>query len=93
MKPTIDVTETKVFPFKDSKGKVKAFAQIVLNQAMRMTGLKIIEGANGLFVGYPSEKGKDGEFYSIYNPINRESRNLIQDAVLESYEKALATAS
>ena len=90
MKTSIDVTQTRVFPFKNTKSKVRAFAHIVLNNALRLGGLKVVEGENGLFVGYPSEKGKDGNFYSIYNPINRESRSVIQDAVLADYEKAVS---
>lgn len=93
MNTTINVTETKVYPIRDAKTKVKAFAHVVLNQALRLGGLRVVEGENGLFVSYPSEKGKDGKFYSICFPINRESRNLIQDAVLEYYEKTVATAA
>ncbi len=87
MKARIDITQTRVFPFKNSKTKIKAFARVVLNGALCLSGLRVIDGANGLFVGYPNSKGKDGNYYDIYHPLNRESRNLIQDAVLADYEK------
>jgi len=90
MKSTMNVTDIKVFPFKNGDGKFKAFAHIVLNGTLRLTGLKVVEGENGLFVGYPSEKGKDGQFYDIVHPVTRETRNMIQDAVLANYEKAVA---
>ena len=90
MKTGIDITETRIFPFKNAKTKVKAFAHIILNGALRLGGLRVIEGENGLFVGYPSEKGKDGNFYDVYHPINKESRTLIQDAILADYQKAVA---
>jgi stage V sporulation protein G len=90
MKTNIELTAIKVYPFKQAKGKIKAFAQVVLNGALRLNGLKVIEGDNGLFIGFPSEKGKDGTFYSIYHPINRESRSVIQDAVLANYEAAVS---
>jgi stage V sporulation protein G len=90
MKTGIDITQTKVFPIKNTKTKTRAFAHIVLNSALRLGGLRVIEGENGLFVGYPSEKGRDGNFYQVYNPITRESRMVIQDAILADYEKALA---
>jgi stage V sporulation protein G len=90
MKTNIELTAIKVYPFKEAKGKVKAFAQVVLNGALRLNGLKVVDGENGLFVGFPSEKGKDGNFYSIYAPINRESKNAIQEAVLANYEAAVS---
>ena len=89
MNSRIDVTETKVYPFKSTKTKIRAFVHIVLNGALRLGGLKVIEGENGLFVAYPSEKGKDGNFYNIFNPITKESRSVIQDAVLNDYDKAV----
>jgi stage V sporulation protein G len=90
MKSTMNVTEIKVYPYKNGDGKFKGFAHIVLNGTLRLNGLKVLEGDNGLFVGYPSEKGKDGQFYDIVHPITRETRNVIQDAVLANYEKAVA---
>jgi stage V sporulation protein G len=75
-----------VYNLNQAQGKVKAFDQIILNGALRLNGLKAVDGENGLFVGFPSEKGKDGKFYDIYHPINRETRNVIQEAVLANYE-------
>jgi stage V sporulation protein G len=92
MKTTLNVTEIKVYPFKNGDGKFKAFAHVVLNDMLRLSGLRIVNGENGLFVSYPSEKGKDGQYYSIVHPVNRETRNTIQDAVLATYEKAVAAA-
>ncbi|OGJ89085.1 MAG: hypothetical protein A2268_08795 [Candidatus Raymondbacteria bacterium RifOxyA12_full_50_37] len=90
MKTNIELTAIKVYPFKQAKGKIKGFVQVVLNNALKLNGLKIVEGENGLFLSYPSEKGKDGNYYSIYNPITRESRTEIQDAVLANYEAAVS---
>lgn len=90
MKTTFDVTEIKVYPLKNGDGNIKAFAHIVLNGVLRLNSLKVVKGENGLFVGYPAEKGKDGQYYNIVNPITRETRNLIQDIVLANYEKAVA---
>ena len=92
MKTTLTLTEIKVYPYKNGDSKVKGFAQVVLNGMLRLHGLRIVEGENGLFVGYPAEKGKDGQFYDIVHPVTRETRNIIQDAVLADYEKAVAAA-
>lgn len=90
MKNQFDVSEIKVYPFKNSDTKTRAFAQVVLNGALRLTNLRVVEGENGLFVGYPSEKSKDGKYFDIVHPITRECRNVIQQAILPIYEKTLA---
>ncbi|MFH0920799.1 MAG: SpoVG family protein [Fibrobacterota bacterium] len=93
MKTKFDLTEIRVYPFSNAKGKVKAFAHVVINGALRLTGLKVVEGENGLFLGYPSEKGKDGTYHSLCFPVDAEFRASIQEAVLANYAKAVALKS
>lgn len=93
MKSKIDLTEIRVYPFNNSKGPLRAFAQVVLNGALRLNGLRVLEGEKGLFVGYPSEKGKDGNYYSLCFPIDAEFRTSVQESVLANYAKAVALKS
>ena len=48
---------------KGSWGKVRAFFDIMTDEGFTIKGFKIIEGINGLFVGVPSQKGKDDEYF------------------------------
>ena len=43
----------------DNGGKVKGFLTIVTSEGFEMKSFKLIEGENGLFIGAPSQKGKD----------------------------------
>ena len=45
----------------DNGGKVKGFLTIVTSEGFEMKNFKLIEGANGMFVGAPSQKGTDKE--------------------------------
>ena len=47
---------------KGSWGKVRAFFDLTTSEGFTMKGFKIIEGINGLFVGFPSQKGSDDEY-------------------------------
>jgi stage V sporulation protein G len=83
------VTSVQVFPFKDgpSLGHIKGLAQVVLNGQFVVRGLRIMDGENGLFVGYPvdfSFKGDD--FRTVCNPITRQLREHIENCVLEKYQ-------
>tara|TARA_R110002020_G_scaffold227619_1_gene438302 strand:- start:81 stop:398 length:318 start_codon:yes stop_codon:yes gene_type:complete len=48
---------------KGSWGKVKAFFDVQTQEGFTIKGYKLVEGINGMFVGFPSEKStKDGEY-------------------------------
>ena len=42
--------------------KVKAFFDLETQEGFTLKGFKLVEGINGLFVGYPSQKNKDDEY-------------------------------
>ena len=43
-------------------GKLRAFFDLETADGFVIKGFKLVEGINGLFVGFPSQKGNDGEF-------------------------------
>ena len=87
------VTQVSVWPFKEgpSMGHIKGLAQILLNDQMVIRGLRVMDGVNGLFVGYPNDPFYKGEDYkSLCNPITRQLREHIENCVLEKYQAAVA---
>lgn len=86
------VTKVEVFPFKDGysgMGHKKGLASIVLNDQLMIHALRIMEGENGLFVGYPNDPFYKGEdFRSVCFPITRQLREHIENCVLEKYMEA-----
>ena len=46
-------------------GKIKAFFDLKTEEGFVIKGMKIIEGINGLFIGMPSQKGKDDEYFDV----------------------------
>ena len=74
-------------------GHVKGMAQIVLNDQIVIRGLRITEGSNGMFIGYPIDAFYKGEdFRNICNPITRQLREHIENCVLEKYHASVAAA-
>ncbi len=43
-------------------GKVKAFFDLETEDGFTIKGFKLVEGANGMFAGFPSQQNKDGEY-------------------------------
>lgn len=86
------VTNVQVFPFKEgpSMGHMKGLANVVLNDQLQIRGLRIMDGENGLFVGYPNDPFYKGEdLRSLVCPITRQLREHIENCVLEKYHEAM----
>ncbi|MCK4395514.1 septation regulator SpoVG [candidate division WOR-3 bacterium] len=84
----MEITEVRI-TLRDEP-KLKAFANITLDDCFVIRGLKIIEGVNGFFISMPSRKGKDGTYRDIAHPINNETRERIETVILEEYKKELS---
>ena len=76
-----------------SEGKMKAIVSVTFDNEFVVHDIKVIEGQNGLFIAMPSRKTPDGEFKDIAHPMNTETRERIQGAILEAYEKAVSEES
>ena len=48
---------------KGSWGKIKAFFDLQTEDGFTIKGFKMVEGTNGMFVGFPSQKNKDDEYH------------------------------
>ena len=82
------VTQVQVFPFKEdpSMGHMVGMASVILNDQFQIRGLRIMDGENGLFVGYPMDPFYNGDdFRSVCFPITRQLREHIENCVLEKY--------
>ncbi len=71
------------------EGKMKAVVSITIDDEFVVHDIKVIEGEKGLFIAMPSRKAVDGEYRDIAHPINSNTRDLIQNLILDAYEKAL----
>lgn len=76
---------TKVTLRPVAMNKVCAIASVVIDDEFVVHDLRVVNGDKGLFVAMPSRKLPNGEFRDICHPINTDSRNMIQQAVLDQF--------
>ena len=81
----MEITEVKVFPA--NEGRLKGYATMVFDNCFIVRDMKIIKSDEGFFVSMPSRRKKDGSFKDIVHPLNVETRQLIEDKVIEEYKK------
>ena len=74
--------------FKNTNSPLKATANVVFDDCFVIRNVKLIDNGNGIFISMPSFKGRDGNWRSVCHPINAESREKIQTAVVDAYEQA-----
>ena len=84
----MEITEVRVFPIDEEK--LKAYVSVIFDDCFIVSDIKIINGANGLFISMPSKKLKNGTFRDIAHPLNNETRRYIEAKVLEKYHSMVS---
>jgi len=68
-----------------TEGKLKAVASAVIDDCLMLNDIKVIQGADRLFIGMPSRKTADGGFADMVHAIHTKARNCIEAPVLNAY--------
>lgn len=84
-------SQIRVTPFE--KDSLRALVTVKIADAFYLTGLRIIEGKNGLFVTMPSKKTGSGEYQDVFFPASKNVREQLQAGVLEAYNAELTKGS
>ena len=75
-------------------GNIKAYFTLVTGEGLAINGMRVIEGVNGLFVGFPSKQNEDGEYDSIVKPLDRNVSKAINEEAVSVFEnKTVETKS
>ena len=85
----MNISEVRIRFVKKDDSKLKAVASVTIDDCFVTHDIKVIEGADGLFIAMPSRKTSDGEFKDIAHPLNTETRENLKDAILTAYADAL----
>lgn len=84
----MEITDVRVFPV--AEDKLKAYVAVVFDDCFVVGDIKVIQGAQGLFISMPSKKRRNGTFRDIAHPLNSETRKRIEEAVIGRYRAVLA---
>ena len=74
----------KIYKVEDGT-KLKASASVIIDDCFKITGIKIIEGKEGLFLAMPNRVLSDGTKRDIVHPINEETRALFNEVIIGAY--------
>lgn len=71
----------------ESDQPLKAFADIIVNDALLIKGIKVLDGKRGLFVSMPQEQAKDKKWYDSVRCLTQDTRDQITEVVLAAYKE------
>ena len=80
----MEITDVRVFPVDEEK--LKAYVTVTLDGCFVVRDLKVIQGATALFVAMPAKRRKDGTFKDVAHPLNAETRERFERAILAAYD-------
>ena len=76
---------------KGSWGKIRAFFDLQTEDGFTLKGFKLVEGINGLFVGFPSQKGSDEEYHDTVWA-DRDIKEQVNQLAIKAYgQEVMAT--
>ena len=87
----MQITDIKVRKFFD-EGPMKAIASVTFDDCLAVHDVKVIYARERFFIVMPSRKNPDGTYRDIVHPINATFRNMLEEAVIDAYNKELAIA-
>lgn len=84
----------KVNKVRKNEGSLRGFATVVFGESFKVTNIAILENSNGnLFVSMPRYRSSEVDeqnnhiFKDVCNPITKEFREELYNAILDGYEK------
>lgn len=85
----MEITDVRIKLEKRNNGKMKGRANIVIDKAVAIHDIRILESDKGMSIAMPSRKIPTGKYVDQAHPINKEVRKQFEDAIFAAYEKAL----
>ena len=67
--------------------RMKAIATVTLDEQFVVTGIRLIQGDDKMFIAMPSRKVSEGVYDDICHPVNQETRQMFEEAILNAYDK------
>lgn len=85
------ITDIKVRKLFD-EGPMKAIVSVTFDGQLAVHDIKVINARDKFFIVMPSRKNPDGTYRDIVHPINAQFRGILEEAVIDAYNKELELA-
>ena len=83
----MNITEVRVNKVESSNGKLVGIATVLIDDAIIINNIKIINNDGKRFISFPSIKLPDGKFMNTTHPVNSETREIFEKAIFAEFDK------
>jgi stage V sporulation protein G len=86
----IKISQVRIYPFETSSlgGHTRAYADITIDSSLVLKGLRVVEGAGGgLFVAFPTQRGRNGRYYDLVVPLDAATREYIRTTIIDAFKQ------
>lgn len=85
----MEITDIKIRKI-ITEGRLRAVVSVTIDHMLAVHDIKVVQGDERLFVAMPSRKDENGVFRDIVHPILPEARKMLEESILDAYQKHLA---
>ena len=83
MAHSINVSEVRIRLAEETEGKLVGWASCVVNGSLFLNNIKLLRCDNGsIGLSYPAVKSKSGAKHFVFNPINQDTKQALDEAIL-----------
>ncbi len=89
------ITEVRIYPFDTGRigGRVRAVADITIEDTLIIKGIKLVESKHGgLFVTFPKKMSSKGIYVDIIQSLDNEFTEQVRRAVVDKYKEVMGLA-
>ena len=79
--------------YESANSNTKAFIELKLDEVLIVKGLSLVEGKNGLFLSFPSTKGKNNKYYNSVYSLDKDWRTQLEKACIKKYNDVGLTSN
>lgn len=83
----------KVRKYESANSITKAFIELKLDEVLVVKGLSLVKGKNGLFLSFPSSKGKDNKYYNSVYSLDKDWKTQLEKACIKKYNESNKNSS
>ncbi|NPA13433.1 MAG: stage V sporulation protein G [Aquificae bacterium] len=90
------ITDVKIYPFDTSRigGRVRAVADIVIEDTLVIKGIKLIETKHGgLFISFPKKVSSKGVYVDIIQSLDNQFTEQVRRAIVDKYKEVMGIQS
>lgn len=90
----MQVTNVRIVKMCEEPDKLlKAIANVTIDNMIAIHDIRLLKTEHKMFIAMPSKQISEGVYKDVIHPINQQGREMLTEAVISAYQRALEEQS